>query len=98
MMALPEGYCGTDSNSYFETTTSFWTENHLALKSKRRWIYPLLLLPTPALPGRTVTVIAFAQHVLGLGLDWLLTQVTLGKRTAPEINAPRSSTHQPIPL
>jgi hypothetical protein len=80
MIALPEGYYGTDSNSYFGTTTSLWREGRLELKSKRRWIYPLLLLPTPALPGRTVTLIAIVQHTLGLatvfGIGWITMHLT----------------------
>lgn len=80
MMALPEAYYGSDSNSYFQATSKLWTEGDLELKSKRRWIYPLLLMVTPALPGRTLTVVALAQHALGLatvfGIGWVTMHLT----------------------
>lgn len=80
LMTLPEAYYGSDSNSYFQTTSMLWTEGKLELKSKRRWIYPLVLVPTPLLPGRTVQIIAVAQHALGLvtliGIGWIVLHLT----------------------
>ncbi len=80
IMAMPEAYYGSDSNSYFQTTAELWNEHHFELRSKRRWIYPLVLLPTPALPGRTLQWIAVAQHALGLatvcGIGWIVFHLT----------------------
>jgi hypothetical protein len=80
LMALPEAYYGSDSNSYFQTTAELWNEHHFELRAKRRWIYPLALLPTPALPGRTLQWIAVAQHGLGLatvfGIGWIVFHLT----------------------
>jgi len=78
--ALPEGYYGPDSNSYFDTTSSLWLNGKWDLGPKRRWVYPLLLLPTPALPGRTVVAIAVIQHAVGLltvlGIGWIVLHLT----------------------
>lgn len=80
LMTIPEGYYGADSNSYFQTTATLWTTGELELKSKRRWIYPLLLIPTPLLPGTTAQVIAVAQHAVGLatllGIGWIVLHLT----------------------
>jgi hypothetical protein len=80
LMAIPEGYYGADSNSYFETASQLWNEGHLEVKSKRRWIYPLLLIPAPLLPGSTAQVIAVCQHAIGLatiiGIGWIVLHLT----------------------
>jgi len=80
LFALPEAYYGSDSNSYFQTTAELWNEGDFELRSKRRWIYPLVLLPTPALPGGTLQIIAVAQHALGLatvfGIGWIVLHLT----------------------
>lgn len=80
MHAMPEAYYGSDSNSYFQTTAELWTKGEFELKSKRRWIYPLLLVPTPALPGQTLQIVAVAQHALGLatvfGIGWIVFNLT----------------------
>jgi hypothetical protein len=80
LMALPEGYYGPDSNSYFDTTSSLWLHGKWDLGPKRRWVYPLLLIPTPALPGRTVVAIAIIQHAVGLltvlGIGWIVLHLT----------------------
>jgi hypothetical protein len=80
MVALPEAYYGSDSNSYFQTTAKLWSDGDFELGAKRRWIYPLVLVPTPALPGRTLQWIAAAQHALGLltvfGIGWVVLQLT----------------------
>jgi hypothetical protein len=79
--ALPEGYFGPDSNSYFDTTAALWLEHKWELGPKRRWVYPLLLIATPILPGRNVATIAVAQHILGLfvtvlGMGWITLNLT----------------------
>jgi len=80
MMALPQGYYGPDSNSYFDTSSSLWLRHEWELGPKRRWVYPLLLIPAPAIPGETVTTVAVVQHALGLvtvfGIGWIVMHLT----------------------
>jgi hypothetical protein len=79
--ALPEGYYGPDSNSYFDTTSSLWLKHRWDLGPKRRWVYPVLLIAAPVLPGHTVVTVAVLQHVLGLvvtvlGMGWITLNLT----------------------
>lgn len=81
LSAVPEGYYGPDSNSYFDTTSALWLHHKWDMGPKRRWVYPLLLLPTPILPGRNVATIAVVQHGLGLlvtvlGMGWITYHLT----------------------
>src|SRR5437899_1156148 len=64
--AVPEGYYGPDSNSYFDNTSALWLAHKWDMGPKRRWVYPLLLTPTPILPGRNVATISTVQHGIGL--------------------------------
>ena len=72
---LPEGYYGSDSNSYFETAHELWNHGEFSMGAKRRGLYPLLLAAAPALPGNTVQVMAVLQHGLAiaalLGVGWV---------------------------
>lgn len=79
--AVPEGYYGPDSNSYFDTTSSLWLQHKWDMGPKRRWVYPLLLIPTPILPGRNVATISTVQHGIGLlvtvlGMGWITYHLT----------------------
>lgn len=81
LAALPEGYYGPDSNSYFDTTSALWLKHKWDFGPKRRWVYPLLLIPTPILPGRNVATIVFVQHAVGLlvtvlGMGWITLHLT----------------------
>ncbi|MEI9893966.1 MAG: hypothetical protein WDN28_08765 [Chthoniobacter sp.] len=81
LTALPEGYYGPDSNSYFGTAASLWLKHKWDLGPKRRWVYPLLLLPTPILPGRNIATIVVVQHTVGLlatvlGMGWITLNLT----------------------
>ncbi len=79
-VAIPEGFFGPDSNSYFETTTRAWLKHSLKVSDKRRWIYPVLLVPTPLIPPSPARVIPIAQHAVGLvtilGLGWIVGNLT----------------------
>lgn len=92
LLALPEAYYGTDSNSYFEATSRLWNDGTLDVKSKRRWIYPVLLMATPALPGRTLTVIAIVQHGLGLATIFGIGWITLHLTRRPQLWVPLVTT------
>jgi hypothetical protein len=78
--AIPEIYYGSDSNSYFETAWRFWTDGDIILKPKRRFLYPIVLIFMPILPGSTAVAVAFIQHLLGLavivGIGWVVAQMT----------------------
>ncbi len=80
MLHLPEGYYGPDSNSYFDTASSLWLHGKWDMGPKRRWVYPILLIAAPAIPGRTVITVAVVQHTLGLltvlGVGWIVYQLT----------------------
>ena len=92
LVALPEAYYGSDSNSYFKTTAALWIEGKLDFPAKRRWIYPLMLVPMPLLPGRTLQIIAVTQHALGLatvfGIGWIVLHLT----ARPEVWVPLVTT------
>ncbi|MDR3404398.1 MAG: hypothetical protein P4L99_18000 [Chthoniobacter sp.] len=81
LTALPEGYYGPDSNSYFDTASSLWLKHEWDLGPKRRWVYPILLIATPLLPGRNIVTIAVIQHTVGLlvtvlGIGWITLNLT----------------------
>jgi len=76
LTAIPSTYFGPDSNSYFETPRKLWTENTFGVGEKRRWLYPILLAPLPALPVSTARSVVVIQHVIGLatvlGIGWIV--------------------------
>lgn len=80
MRAFPVIFYGADSNSYFQTTVDLWTGEGFDVSEKRRWLYPLFLLPLPALPFSPATAVAWFQHLLGLlaviPLGWIVGHVT----------------------
>jgi len=81
LAAIPEAYFGSDSSSYFEATEKLWKHgHHFVLKAKRRWVYPILCLPLPALPWSTAKSVAFLQHLMGLGIivgvGWIVAHIT----------------------
>ncbi len=80
LVAIPEVYYGADSNSYFDTAKHLWNDGEIVLKPKRRYLYPIVLAFTPALPGSTAVGVAVLQHILGLaiivGIGWIVAQMT----------------------
>ncbi len=80
LAAIPEGFYGADSNSYFDTTTELWLHHHFKVSDKRRWLYPIMLAPTPFIPPSPARVIPVVQHAIGLvtilGLGWIVGQLT----------------------
>ena len=80
LVAIPQGYFGTDSNSYYEFTSLFWNHNVLFdLNEKRRWFYPIFLFFTSVLPIPSWYSVPLIQHCLGLlsilGIGWSCAQV-----------------------
>jgi len=80
MRALPVIFFGSDSHSYFRSVVDLWTSGALHLPEKRRWLYPLLLLPLPLSPVSPSTTLVVIQHLLGLlvvvPLGWIVGHVT----------------------
>ena len=80
LAALPEGYYGPDSNSYFSTAKRFWNEHKWSVGEKRRWVYPVLLAALPPLPGTPSRLVPVMQHAAGLasllGIGWIVGHVT----------------------
>jgi hypothetical protein len=62
----PYAYFGSDSKSYFFFAFDAFTRLSLGLDEKRRYIYPILLLPVTLLPGSPLKWLAWIQHGLGL--------------------------------
>ena len=75
LAAIPQVYYGSDSNSYFYTCSALWNEHRVTLPAKRRYLYPLLMTPLPALPGSPVVAVAVMQHTVGMltlvGIGWV---------------------------
>ena len=63
---LPYAYWGSDSRSYFSFAHKLLTEAYISLDAKRRFFYPILMVPLSALPGAPLSWVAWAQHALGL--------------------------------
>lgn len=62
----PLAYWGSDSRSYFEFTTRLLIDGDTSLNEKRRFLYPLFLLPVTLLPGSPIRWVALLQAGLGL--------------------------------
>ena len=80
LAALPEGYYGPDSNSYFSTAKRLWNEGKWSVGEKRRWVYPVFLAVLPPLPGTPSRIVPVVQHAAGLasliGVGWIVGHVT----------------------
>lgn len=62
----PYAYWGSDSRSFFGFTNGVMTDFHWSLQEKRRYLYPIFLLPVTLLPGATLKALAWIQAGLGL--------------------------------
>lgn len=62
----PYAYWGSDSNSYYSFAEQLLSSGKISLYDKRRYVYPLLLLPVSLLPGSDLRWLAWLQHGLGL--------------------------------
>ena len=80
LIAIPEVYYGSDSNSYFDAAWRLWTHGDFTLNPKRRFLYPIVLIFMPLLPGSVAVGTAVVQHLLGLviiiGIGWVVAQMT----------------------
>jgi len=62
----PYAYWNADSRSYFGFTNGVLTDCYFSLNEKRRYLYPLFLLPVSLLPGGTLQWLSWIQVSLGL--------------------------------
>ncbi|CAN5604541.1 hypothetical protein BH09VER1_BH09VER1_21010 [soil metagenome] len=62
----PYAYWGADSRSYFGFTDGVLTKFYFSINEKRRYLYPIFLLPITLLPGGTLKALALIQAALGL--------------------------------
>lgn len=63
---LPYAFYGTDSYSYWAFPSTVYFDGEFDFPEKRRWLYPVLLLPTFYLPGAPLGWVALAQRAVGL--------------------------------
>src|SRR5687768_11170988 len=65
MSYLPYAYWGSDSRSYFGFTEILLNEGEFSLSDKRRYLYPIFMLPVTLLPGSPLKWLAWIQHSFG---------------------------------
>ena len=80
LAVTPEVYYQTDTYSYFITASKLLTEGDFHINPKRSFLYPILLVFAPLLPGSVAVGVAVIQHILGLaiivGIGWIVAQMT----------------------
>lgn len=62
----PYAYWGSDSWSYLSFAYKMLTTLDTSLNDKRRYLYPIFLLPVSMLPGSPLKWLAWIQHFAGL--------------------------------
>ncbi|HEY3898352.1 MAG TPA: hypothetical protein VGM54_07050 [Chthoniobacter sp.] len=62
---LPYAFWGADSRSFYTFAHKFLNHGALSLGDKRRYLYPLLMLPVSYLPGGPLRWLPFFQHAFG---------------------------------
>lgn len=63
---LPYAFWNADSRSFYTFTQKFMQHGWFSLGDKRRYLYPLLLLPISELPGGVLRWLPIFQHAFGL--------------------------------
>lgn len=62
---LPYAFWGADSRSYYSFAHKFLASGALSLGDKRRYLYPLLMLPVSYFPGGPLRWLPIFQHAFG---------------------------------
>ena len=62
----PYAYWGSDSRSYFSFASGVLNKFYFSLVEKRRFLYPIFLVPVSLLPGAPLRWLAWIQAALGL--------------------------------
>lgn len=66
----PYAYWSKDSGSFFNFAYEFQLDGGINLDPKRRFLYPIFLLPVSYLPGAMLQWTAWLQHAMGLLSVW----------------------------
>jgi hypothetical protein len=66
MAYLPYAFWGADSRSFYSFAHKLFYSGSLSLGDKRRYLYPILMVPITLLPGAPLRWLAFFQHTFGL--------------------------------
>jgi hypothetical protein len=62
----PYAYWGSDSQSYYMFAERIFSWERIDLQEKRRFLYPILMVPVTLLPGAPLRNLAWLQHAGGL--------------------------------
>jgi hypothetical protein len=96
----PYAYFGSDGESFISFAWRLLTSGDISIDAKRRYLYPIFLLPLSALPGSPLRWVAWFQHVAGLLIvvplgytvrkcmarwQWTIIPVTLAYATMPMV-------------
>lgn len=76
---MPYAYWGSDSRSYYSFVHLLLDEGKISLDEKRRYLYPIFLLPISILPGAPLRWLAWIQH--GIGLATIIPLAYVMRRT-----------------
>jgi hypothetical protein len=76
---IPYAYWGSDSRSYYSFVHQLLDQGTISLDEKRRYFYPIFLLPISILPGAPLRWLAWIQH--GLGLATIIPMAYVVRRT-----------------
>lgn len=63
---LPYAFWGADSRSYYSFAHKLISEFYVSLDEKRRFLYPILMVPVSLLPGPPLRWLVILQHALGV--------------------------------
>lgn len=63
---LPYAFWGPDARSFYKFPHTLLTEHYVSFPEKRRFLYPLLMVPVSLLPGAPLRWLPLFQHALGL--------------------------------
>ena len=63
---LPYGFWGPDSRSFYSFAHKLLHTGAFSLGEKRRFLYPILMVPVSLLPGAPLRWLAYFQHAFGV--------------------------------
>ena len=75
MSYLPYAFWGADSRSYYYFAHKLLSHGAISLGDKRRYLYPILMVPVSLLPGGPLKWLPLFQHTLGVVTIWPLAYV-----------------------
>ena len=78
--SIPEAFYGSDSPSYIQAADRLWNDHKITVAKRRRWIYPLVIVPLAGLPVSLARSLPVLQHLMGLvtlyGIGWIVGNLT----------------------